>query len=254
MKKLLKVFLVLTMAFVVVACGGNNDTTGDKTVITVGISPDYPPYESLTTSNEVVGFDVDMMKLFEGYLTEFFDGEFTFDLRIMDFDNIVTSIQGDQVDLGISGFTYAEDRDVEWSKPYTSTNQVAVMPVGTTVKTVADLEGKAIAAQAGSTGEYAAEDIEGATVSTLKDVQNMFAGLAANQYDAVIVDIAVAKNYVNSGNFIMLEEPLLDEENYIIAKKGNTEIIEKINKCIDTFLASDDYNALCEQYGLTKLD
>ena len=52
----------------------------------------------------------------------------------------------------------------------------------------------------------------------------------------------------------MLEESLLDEENYIIAKEGNTEMIDLINKALDAFLASDDYDKLCDQYGLKKLD
>lgn len=52
----------------------------------------------------------------------------------------------------------------------------------------------------------------------------------------------------------MLEESLLDEKNYIIAKEGNDEMIDMINKCIDKFLASDDYKTLCEKYGLKQLE
>ena len=46
---------------------------------------------------------------------------------------IVTQIQGDQIDLGISGFTYSEDRVVEWSDPYLGTQQVAVVPNGSSI-------------------------------------------------------------------------------------------------------------------------
>ena len=47
---------------------------------------------------------------------------------------------------------------------------------------------------------------------------------------------------------------MLDEKNFIIAKEGNTEVIEKMNKCIEKFLASEDYAKLCEKYDLAPLE
>ena len=195
-----------------------------------------------------------MVKLFEQYLTEDEGVTYNLEFKQMDFDNIITQLQGDQIDLGISGFTYDESRRVEWSDPYTATAQVAVMPSDTDIKEVSDLNGKRIAAQTGSTGEDAANEVEGAEVVSMTDVQDMFTGLSSHQYDAVIVDLAVAKNYVNNGQFVYLDESLMDEENYVIAKEGNTELIEKINKCIEKFLASDEYTQLCDEYGLLKLE
>lgn len=172
----------------------------------------------------------------------------------MDFDNIVTQLQGDQIDLGISGFTYAENRKVEWSEPYLGSSQVAVLPKGSSIASLDDLKGKKIAVQTGSTGEEAAKEIEGADVTGLKNAQDIMNALSANQYDAAVVDLGVAKNYVSNGTFTMLDDSLVDEQNYVIAKLGNTEIIDKINKCIETLLASDEYQTLCDKYGLTPLE
>ena len=255
MKKLLKGLLVAAMALSVTACGGSsNDSADEIKTITVGISPDYAPYESLTKDNEIVGFDVDMVALFEQYLTEEEGVTYKLEFKQMDFDNIITQIQGDQIDLGISGFTYSEDRKVEWSDPYLGTSQVAVLPKGSSIKTVADLEGKNLVAQTGATGETAAKEVKDAKVTGLKNVQDIMNALAANQYYAAIVDLGVAKNYVANGEFTMIEESLLDEKNYIIAKEGNTEIIAKMNKCIAKFIASDDYNKLCTKYDLSPLE
>lgn len=255
MKKLLKGLLVVAMTLVVSACGSQTKGNPEETkTITIGVSPDYAPYESLTKDGEIVGFDVDMVKLFEQYLTEDEGVTYKLEFKQMDFDNIITQIQGDQVELGISGFTYDEKRVVEWSNPYLGTSQVAVLPKDSDIKTVKDLEGKKLVAQTGATGEIAANDVKDAEVVGLKNVQDIMNALAANQYDAAIVDLGVAKNYVNSGNFTMLEESLLDEKNYVIAKQGNKELIEKMNKCIDKFIASDDYMKLCDQYGLSPLE
>lgn len=257
MKKLFKGLLVAAMALTMTACGGSQtkeDNQEETKTITIGVSPDYAPYESLTKSNEIVGFDVDMVNLFEKYLTEDEGVTYKLEFKQIDFDNIITQIQGDQVDLGISGFTYDEKRVVEWSDPYLGTSQVAVLPKGSSIKSVKDLEGKKLVAQTGATGENAAKEVKDAKVTGLKNVQDIMNALAANQYDAAIVDLGVAKNYVANGNFSMLEESLLDEKNYVIAKQGNKELIAKINKCIAKFIASDDYQKLCNQYELSPLE
>ena len=181
-----------------------------------------------------------MCALFEQYLTEQEGTPYKIELKKMDFDNIVTQLQGDQIDLGISGFTYAEDRKVEWSEPYLGSSQVAVLPKGSSIASLDDLKGKKIAVQTGFTG--------------LKNAQDIMNALSANQYDAAVVDLGVAKNYVSNGTFTMLDDSLVDEQNYVIAKLGNTEVIDKINKCIETLLASDEYQTLCDKYGLTPLE
>ncbi len=260
MKKLFKGLLVAAMALTVTACGGNDngaDNTADskKEVkeINIAVSPDYAPYESLDTEGNIVGFDPDMIALFPSYLNDE-NTEYKFTWHQMSFENIVTQVQSGQVDLGVSGFTYDEERKVEWSKPYTATAQVAVVNKNSDIKTVDDLEGKVIAAQSGATGEDAAKSIKNAKVVSVSNVQEIFSALTSQQYDAVVVDLAVAQNYVKEQGFVMLEESLLDEKNYIIAKEGNTEMINMVNGCLDKFLASDDYSKLCEKYGLKQLE
>lgn len=259
MKKLFKGLLVAAMALTMTACGGNDastaDNTSDKEVveINIAVSPDYAPYESLDTEGNIIGFDPDMIALFPSYLNDE-NTEYKFVWHQMSFENIVTQVQNGQVDLGVSGFTYDESRKVEWSKPYTATAQVAVVNKDSDIKTVDDLEGKVIAAQSGATGEKAAKSIKNAQVVSVSNVQEIFSALTSKQYDAVVVDLAVAQNYVKEQGFVMLDESLLDEENYIIAKEGNTEMIDLVNKCLDQFLASDDYGTLCEKYGLKQLE
>ena len=69
-------------------------------------------------------------------------------------------------------------------------------------------------------------------------------------YDAVIMDKPVADNYVAAGGYKILEGTLLDEQNYVIAKEGNDELMNAVNEAIKAFLESDDCAALQEKYGL----
>lgn len=253
MKKVLKLMLALVMTCAIAGCSSSSKNDADVT-ITIGTSPDYAPYESLNKKGEIVGFDVDMAKLFEGYLSDMEGKTYSLEFKQMDFDNIVTQIQGDQIDLGISGFTYSEDRVVEWSDPYLGTQQVAVVPNGSSITSNDQLVGKKLAAQTGATGEQAAKEVENADVVSMKNVQDIFNGLASNQYDAAIVDLGVAQQYVSSGNFTQLYGSLMDEKNYVIAKKGNTKMIKLMNKCIKKFVASKDYDKLCKKYDLSPLE
>ena len=93
----------------------------------------------------------------------------------------------------------------------------------------------------GTTGETCANEIEGATVQAVEDMGVVMETLKSGGLDAVILDIAVAENYAATGNFKILDGSLLDENVYIIAKEGNTELMTPINKALAAFLASDDF-------------
>lgn len=254
MKKLFKTILLITLTCLfMTACSSNNtpsnESSNDAKNILIAVSPDYPPYESLTTSNEIEGFDVDMVEWLFNYINS--QGyNYTYEWKQMSFDTIISAIQTDQVDLGVSGFTYDPERKVLFSNPYFKSAEVALVNSNSDINTLEDLKGKNIGAQMGTTGETCANEIEGATVMAIEDMGICIQTLISGGVDAVIADLAVANNYAANGDFKVLDEMLLDEDNYIIAKQGNDELMNIINEAIDAFKASDDYNALAEKWGL----
>lgn len=246
MKKLLKLMLVAMMVFTVAGCGGGSKD--EKQTILIGISPDYPPYESLD-GDKMVGFDVDMTKELFKIMND--NGcNYDYEFKQMSFDTISTSINSDQIDLGISGFTYHEDwENVIWSDKYNDSKQVALVAADSPIQSAADLEGKNIGAQLSSTGEQCANDINGANVKAVKDVKVLVETLNSGGIDAVILDEAVAKNYAKDSKYRMINESLLEEENLILAKKGNEDLMKDINKALKEFLKSDKYTELKEKWG-----
>ena len=243
MKKVMKLLLVSVMAFVMAGCSGSKDNT-----ILIGISPDYAPYESLD-GDEMVGFDIDMTKELFKIMQD--NGEYyEYEFKQMSFDAISTSITSDQIDLGISGFTYHDDwKNVIWSDKYNDSKQVALVAGDSSITTVGDLNGKNIGAQLATTGEMCAKDIEGANVNSVKDVKVLIETLNSGGIDAVIIDEAVAQNYAKDNKYKMLDESLLDEENLIIAKKGNEDLMKAINKALKEFMSSDKYEELKTKWG-----
>ena len=104
--------LALVMTCAIAGCSSSSKNDADVT-ITIGTSPDYAPYESLNKKGEIVGFDVDMAKLFEGYLSDMEGKTYSLEFKQMDFDNILTKIKVNKIDLSISDFTYNENRIIE---------------------------------------------------------------------------------------------------------------------------------------------
>ena len=243
MKKLLKVMLVCIMAVSFAACGGSS-----KKKILVGISPDYPPYESLK-GGEMVGFDIDMTKELFNIMKEN-GSDYDYEFKQMSFDTISTGLGSDQIDLGISGFTYHKEwENLLWSNKYNDSRQVALVANDSSIVSAKDLEGKSIGAQLAATGADVAKKIKKARVKEVKDVKVLIETLNSGGIDAIVLDEAVAKNYVKEAGYRMLEETLQEEENLIITNEKNKELMKEINMALDIFVKSDKYQELKAKWG-----
>ena len=82
----------------------------------------------------------------------------------------------------------------------------------------------------------------------------MIPGLDAQQYDAVVLDEAVATSYASTGKYVVLDEALENEYSYIVVGKGDDETLAIINQAIELFIASDGYKSLCEQYQISPIE
>ena len=124
LKKIAAAALAAAMALSLTACSGGEESSTAETYtgkayeaeiltpgeIVVGVSADYPPYESLSTTGELEGFDIDMMEELATYMgTE--DKPVKVVWQQMDFSTIITALQSGQIDLGVAAFTYNPERD-----------------------------------------------------------------------------------------------------------------------------------------------
>lgn len=106
---------------------GTTDSVWDNIVktgvIRVGTDPTWAPYESLNITNQIVGFEVDLMDAIAEKLNK------TVEWRSVLFDNIITSVKSKQLDLGVSGFSVTKDRleEVQFTMPHSVTRGQVIM-------------------------------------------------------------------------------------------------------------------------------
>jgi polar amino acid transport system substrate-binding protein len=121
------------------------------------------------------------------------------------------------------------------------------------INSVADLAGKKIGVQAGTTGEaWVMDSVEGAQVVSFKSGMDAALDLKNRAIDAVVLDELPAKAIVerNSELKIIHDSEFADnKEAYAIAvKKGNAELLSSINKTIADMKTNGDYEKLVNAF------
>ena len=248
----LRAVFVLSLVFVTgmftasAFAGTTLDKVKEAGVITVGNSPDYPPFESIGDNGERVGFDIDLLNA----VTEKMGVKIHW--VTMDFAAIVTAVQSGQVDMGMSGFSISPERaeQVSFSTPYIASGQVIVVRKDSDINSAADLNGKKIAVQLGTTGEQQADKIEGAEVVKPESYNIAFMMLNNKAADAVIADLSVADEFIKRGDFRRAGEPLSFEEFAMISRKGNEGLLGVLNKALEAVKQDGTYAAILKKWNM----
>ena len=257
MKKLTAFALALVMALGLLAgCGSsnsdNNTPAGDdasdaaKTKLVVATSPDFPPFESLEGS-EVVGIEVDILKK----VAEKMGMEL--DLQQMDFDSVIPGVQAGKFDLGMSGITVTDKRkeNVDFSSVYFMAAQAIVVTADSGIIGKADLEGKKVSIQTGTTAEEYCMG-NGYEVLAFTANNDAAAALTAGKVDAWVVDNEVALAMAPELGLTVLDEAMTSEP-YAFAFQKGSELVAPFNEALDALLADGTVEQIFQQYGVTYI-
>ena len=75
--------------------------------------------------------------------------------------------------------------------------------------------------------------------------------LRVNQIDAIVCDAKVGEGYAeNNEEFVVLEEPLVEDNLCITVREGNTKLLEALNVAIEEFVSSGTSDEYKEVWGL----
>lgn len=243
MKKLLAVILATVLCVsVLTACGDSDDK-----VLKVGTNAEFPPFEYVGDDGEVDGFDIALIKAIGEKMG------YTVEVENMEFASLVASI-GTKIDVSIAGMTVTDERKetVDFSDSYYTAVQYVIVPEGSDIKSVADLEGKTIGVQLGTTGDFIVEEIEGATASQYNKAVDAVNDLLNERVDAVIIDKNPALVFESEYDGIVALDGAqfeFEPEEYAIAlPKGDTELADAINKALAELKEDGTYDELVAKY------
>ncbi|MBQ9803131.1 MAG: amino acid ABC transporter substrate-binding protein [Clostridia bacterium] len=276
MKKILAltlaVLMVVTMMVSFSACKKE-----EKLVMATNAA--FPPYEYKDGEN-FAGIDVEIAQKIAEKLG--------MELEIVDveFGAALLGVAEGKYDMGMAGITVTEDRKktMDFSNTYATGIQVIIVKDGSSITSLDDIfefnaDGDPVAlknpdikvgVQQDTTGDiYSSDAVENWGLNDLNEDGSIatdrvvryktgaeaIAALKSDKVNCVIIDNEPAKSFVaaNDGIHILEGDNEYAVEDYAICvKKGNTELLEKINKALDELKADGTIAAIIEKYIPSK--
>lgn len=240
--------LVGILVFGVVALSG---LAAEKFI--VGTDAAWPPFEWVSAKGEMLGFDLDVMRMIavlEGYEIEIQD---------IAFDSIIPAVIAGKVDIGASGFTITAERAqvVDFSSPYWSSDQTVLVRADSGLNVITALmPGRKVAAQRGTTGAFWVEDnliAKGVAVELVlyETYPEAIMDLLAGRVDAVIQDEAPSEQAVRQypGQLLIVGVIKTYEEfGFLVAKGDPKGILPRIERGIKKLKESGAWDNLVAAY------
>lgn len=262
MKKimLLCIAAVMGLAMLTAGCGDNatssdnaSSGSGDAKTLKVGTNADFAPFEFQGEgSDEYQGFDMDIIRAVGKEMGV------NVEINNIAFDGLIPALQSGNIDIAISGMSITDERkqQVTFSDPYYDSGLTAMVKADNNdINSFADLNGKKIAVQIGTTGAEEAKKIPNAQVKEMNSSADTFLELKAGNVDAVLNDKPVNDYYMvkNSDSTVKRVGEKLTSESYGIAlKKDNTELAAKINAAIQKLKENGQYNEIYKKWFGTE--
>ena len=271
MKKFLSILMAAAMLLSVCAlsaCGGSEEpapeaegtevtesaegfTTVTEGVLTMSTNAAFPPYEMTTDAGGFEGIDVEIATAIAEKLG--------LELQIddMDFDAALLAAQEGKSDMVMAGVTVNEDRllVMDFTESYATGVQVVIVPEGSDIASIDDMEGKMIGTQRGTTGYIYCSDTPENGGFGEENVIAYDDGIAAvqalknGQVDCVVIDNAPAQAYVAANPGLTILDTEFAVEDYAIGlAKGNTALLDAINAALAELTADGTVQAIIDKY------
>ena len=253
MKKIIALVLALVMAAAcLTACGASGTSLADVQKggkLIIATSPDFPPFESLGENGEVFGIEIDILNLVCAELGV------ELDIQQVDFDSVLPGVQAGKYHMGVSGISVTPEREENtlFTAPYCLAAQAIVVLKDSAITCKADLEGKSVAVQTGTTAE---EFCMGAGYNVNAYTANADAqeALLSGKVDAWVIDDLTAAEMVklyneeNGETLVVLSEAMTTEPYAFAFMKGSDDLANAISEIINKLVADGTIAEIFAKY------
>ena len=253
MKKIITLLLIAVLACTAfTGCSGSGKTADDVKKagkLVIATSPDFPPFEELKSDGSVEGIEIDILNLICKELGV------ELEIQQMDFESVLPGVQAGKYDLGVSGITADEDRkkNTLFTDAYCLAAQAIVVTANGSIKSKADLAGKAVAVQTGTTAEKFCMS-EGYKVNSYAANSDAELSVLNGKVDAWVIDDLTAAEMVAAYNadhddkLVILDEAMTTEPYAFATKLGNDDLINEINKILKKLLDDGTIESTFKKY------
>jgi polar amino acid transport system substrate-binding protein len=261
-RRFLQLAGITAATLVVAACGKKEEAPAPAPVAAapapapakvyvVGTDAAYAPFESQDEKGEIVGFDIDVVRAAAakaGVEVKFVNTPW---------EGIFNTLQQGDRDMIVSAVTITAERKqtMDFSDPYFDAAQLIAVKETSKVAKFADLKKLKVGVQTGTTGDEAVTKLLGKASTNVKRFESTplaLKELEAGGVDAVVADNGVIAHYVANnpgGKFKTVSDTEFVPEQYGIAfKKGNTELLGKMNQGLAAIKADGSYAQIYAKY------
>jgi len=222
--------------------------------VRIGTEGAYPPFNSVDSSGQLVGFDIDIAKA----LCAKMKVECTFVAQ--DWDGIIPALQAKKYDAIVASMSITDERKkaVAFTDPYYLTPGNFIAPKDTKITDIspAAMKGKTIGAQSSTTGgTYLEDKYKGADIKLYPTQDEANADLAAGRLDAVLADKFVLYEWLEKSEpgkcckFVGADLTDVNPDGTGIAvRKEDNELREAFNKAIKEIVADGTYKTINAKY------
>mgnify|MGYP002579268874 CR=1 FL=1 len=259
MKKMLAALLaaVLTLCFAAALAEGTGlaDVKAKGTLV-MGFDEEYPPMGFVDENGEYVGFDIDLAK----EVTDRLGVELV--LQPISWDSKELELSGKNIDCIWSGLTIdvLDPEAYTISVAYADNSQMILTKADSGIATLADLAGKVVGVQLGTSADILLQNEQKALADTFdggepvrfENYNVCFTELQAGSIDAIAIDypVAAAKIAEYGDGYVMLDESIASEEYGICFRKDDAELCQQVEDAFMQLVENGTYVSLAEKYGL----
>lgn len=276
MKKLAKLIAVMALVPAMLAGCGNSNGTADETTTAadtdaaavteeatcednslqkvldsgefiLGLDATFKPMGYTDENDEIVGFDIDCAEEVCARLGV------KLVKQPIDWDTKEQDLDSGKIDCIWNGMSINASRQeiMNLSEPYMKNEMVFVVTADSTIASQADLDGKTVAVQSGSTAQEILENAglnitENALATNVECLQQ----LELNLVDAVFMDSVVANYEIKESgkDYVLLADGLEEEEYAIGFRKNDQALRDKVQQTLSEMKADGKLGEISEKW------
>ncbi len=215
-----------------------------------GVKLDTPPFGFLDDNNEPAGFDLDIMRAVAVHIAV--PVEFQ---KVTSVTRIPLLISGN-VDLVAASMTHTRDREktIDFSLTYYTGGQSLLVRKDSPIGGVADLAGKRVSVQQGTTLEKTIERLAPqAQVTAFRDYDAAWLALVQGRADALTGSLNILQGFSKNNPGFKIVGGLLSSEPFGVGvRKGDWAMRDAVDATLEDLSTSGEYAKMYEKWFGTE--